>query len=130
MMIGAGIIMILAALYGVLLAIGEQLGQRPRFLRLYPFMIALPFVANSSGWLLTEVGRSPWIVFGLMKIEDGVSLSVSAGLVLTSLIIFTLVYGVLMVADVYLMVKYARAGMAAIAHDELLDQPSVSLISE
>jgi cytochrome d ubiquinol oxidase subunit I len=56
------------------------------------------------------MGRQPWVVFGLLKTQDAVSKSVSAGMVLTSLIGFTLIYGVLMVADVYLLAKYAKKG--------------------
>ena len=63
------------------------------------------------------MGRQPWIVFGVLRTEQGVSATVPAGLVLTSLLGFTLVYGVLMVADVYLMVKYARADTELIAND-------------
>jgi cytochrome d ubiquinol oxidase subunit I len=59
---------------------------------------------------MTELGRQPWIVFGLMKTEAGVSSTVTAGMVLISLVLFTLVYGALMVADIYLLNKYARGG--------------------
>ncbi len=58
--------------------------------------------------MMTEIGRFPWIVQDLMKIEDGVSTAVPAGYVLTSLIGFTLIYGLLMFADIYLLVKYAK----------------------
>jgi cytochrome d ubiquinol oxidase subunit I len=68
-------------------------------------------VANSSGWIFTEIGRAPWIVFGVMRIESGVSPSVTGGEVLFSLVAFTLLYGVLMAADVYLLDKYAKAGL-------------------
>jgi cytochrome bd ubiquinol oxidase subunit I len=77
---------------------------------LFPWVISFPYIANTNGWLLTELGRQPWLVFGLMKTADGVSISVPAGEVLTTLILYTLVYGVLMVADVYLLVKFAKAG--------------------
>jgi len=77
---------------------------------LFPWVISFPYIANSTGWLLTELGRQPWIVYGLMKTSDGVSIVVDGGEVLATLILFTLVYGVLMVADVYLLVKYAKAG--------------------
>lgn len=77
---------------------------------IFPIVIAFPYLANTTGWLLTEVGRQPWIVFGLMKTSNAVSPSITAEMVLASLIIFTLVYGILMVADVYLLVKYAKAG--------------------
>jgi cytochrome d ubiquinol oxidase subunit I len=65
------------------------------------------------GWLLTELGRQPWIVFGLQKTADAVSPSVSGGSVLFSLVLFTLLYGVLMIADVYLLAKFARKGPAS-----------------
>jgi cytochrome d ubiquinol oxidase subunit I len=66
---------------------------------------------------MTEIGLVPWIVFGLMKIEDGISPTVPGSLVLTSLVLFTLVYAALMVADIYLLKKYAKAGPPA-ADDE------------
>ena len=72
--------------------------------------IVLPYVANSAGWIFTEIGRAPWIVFGVMKTESGVSPNVTAGEVLFSLVAFTLLYGALMVADIYLLDKYAKAG--------------------
>ena len=75
--------------------------------------IALPYLANTTGWLMTEWGRQPWIVFGLMKTADAVSPNVSpAAWCWLSLVGFTLVYGALMVADIYLLAKYA-AGEAA-----------------
>ncbi len=58
---------------------------------------------------MTEMGRQPWIVFGLLKTAQAVSPNVGIGSVLLSLIIFTLLYGALAVADVYLLQKYARA---------------------
>jgi len=73
-----------------------------------PMMLVLPYLANTSGWILTEIGRQPWLVFGLMKTADAVSPSITTGMVLTSLIIFTILYGILMAADVYLLAKYAR----------------------
>lgn len=78
--------------------------------RWLPFAIALPYLANTTGWLLTEIGRQPWVVFGVMKTEDAYSPTVTAGMVLTSLIGFTLLYAVLMAADVYLLSKFAKAG--------------------
>ncbi len=58
--------------------------------------------------MLTEVGRQPWIVQGLMTIDQAVSPNVTAGMLLISLIGFTLVYGLLMIADIFLLQKYAR----------------------
>ena len=59
---------------------------------------------------MAEVGRQPWLVFGLQKTAAGVSPTVSAGEVLFSLILFALLYGVLMGVDLFLLKKYAIAG--------------------
>jgi cytochrome d ubiquinol oxidase subunit I len=69
----------------------------------------LPLAANSLGWIFTEMGRQPWIVFGLMQTRDGVSPTVGAGTVITSLITFTVVYAVLAVIEVFLLIRYARS---------------------
>lgn len=69
-----------------------------------------PLAANSFGWIFTEMGRQPWVVFGLMNTEDGVSPGVSATEVLISMLVFTLLYGVLALIEVKLMLKYASAG--------------------
>jgi len=70
--------------------------------------ILLPYLANSTGWMLTELGRQPWIVYGLMRIEQALSPNVGVTELLISLIGFTLVYGALAVADVYLLQKFSR----------------------
>jgi cytochrome d ubiquinol oxidase subunit I len=73
-----------------------------------PYAMALPIVGTSTGWIFTEVARQPWIVFGIMRTEDAVSPNVSVVMLLTSLIVYTLLYGVLIVVDVYLLAKYAK----------------------
>ncbi len=108
LMVGAGMLMLVAVGYALLLAMGEEVEKKPRFMKAFLWLIPLPYLATTTGWILTEVGRSPWIVFGLMKIEDAVSPNVSAGAVLFTLITFTLIYGVLMAADIYLLRKFAR----------------------
>jgi cytochrome d ubiquinol oxidase subunit I len=107
LMVGAGLAMVALAFLGLYLVLKERIEEKRWFLRLLPWAIALPYLANSTGWLLTEIGRQPWIVFGLQKTADAVSPNVSGGTVLLSLGGLTLLYGVLMVADVYLLVKYA-----------------------
>jgi cytochrome d ubiquinol oxidase subunit I len=107
-MVGAGFAMLVAVGYALLLAMGEEVEKKPRFMQLFLWLIPLPYMATTTGWILTEVGRSPWIVFGLMKIEDAVSPNVAAGAVLFTLITFTVIYGVLMAADIYLLRKFAR----------------------
>ncbi len=108
-MVGAGFLMALLGLLGLYLVLSERLERNRWYLRLLLGAIALPYIANSSGWLFTEIGRQPWIVFGLQKTADAVSPSVSGGAVLFSFVGFVLLYGALMVADGYLLVKYAKS---------------------
>ncbi len=109
-MVGAGFAMAGLALYALFMVMGEMFETRPKVLRLFFYAMALPYLANTFGWLMTELGRAPWAVFGLIKLEDAVSPTVTGGSMLISLIGFTLIYGALMVADVYLLTKYAKAG--------------------
>jgi cytochrome d ubiquinol oxidase subunit I len=74
---------------------------------LLPF---LPLLANSFGWIFTEMGRQPWSVFGLMTTAQSVSPSVSVAEALVSLIVLTLLYGVLAFIEVRLMLTYIRTG--------------------
>jgi cytochrome d ubiquinol oxidase subunit I len=62
---------------------------------------------------MAEVGRMPWIVNGLMLVEQGVSVVTNVFTVSLSLVVFTLVYGALMVANIYLLLKFARRGSAS-----------------
>ncbi|MCW2746956.1 MAG: cytochrome ubiquinol oxidase subunit [Nocardioidaceae bacterium] len=71
----------------------------------------LPLLGNSFGWIFTEMGRQPWVVFGLMPTSAGVSPGVSATEVAISLIGFTLLYGVLAVVEFKLLLKYIKAGL-------------------
>ena len=76
----------------------------------------MPLLANSFGWIFTEVGRQPWAVFGLMTVDRSVSPSVSAGEVLTSLVVLTALYGVLAVVELRLLLHYIAKG--ADPHEE------------
>jgi cytochrome d ubiquinol oxidase subunit I len=90
-------------------------GALPKGKWFLPAMISLPFLpllANSFGWIFTETGRQPWSVFGLIKTEDGVSVAVSAGAVLFTMIVFTLLYGVLAYIEVGLVLKVIKNGPA------------------
>lgn len=78
-----------------------------------PAMYSLPFLpllANSFGWIFTETARQPWAVFGLIKTTDGVSAVVSAGAVLTTMIVFTLLYGLLAYVEFGLILKVIKNG--------------------
>lgn len=108
-MVGAGFLMLGILLVTLYLSFEGSLETHKRFLKLLMFVIPLPYLANSAGWMLAEVGRQPWMVFGLQRVEDAVSPNVAASAVWFSLITFTLIYGALMVADIYLLRKYATS---------------------
>lgn len=69
-----------------------------------------PLLANSFGWIFTEMGRQPWVVFGLMSTHSGVSPGVSMAEMITSLVAFTLLYGGLAVVEVKLLIRYGKPG--------------------
>jgi cytochrome d ubiquinol oxidase subunit I len=87
----------------------NRLVDSPKFLKLMLLSIPLPYIAIELGWIVAEVGRQPWIVYGLMKTSDAVS-PVASSQVLISLIAFILVYGLLGAVGFYLIFKYAKKG--------------------
>jgi cytochrome d ubiquinol oxidase subunit I len=95
-----------------------------KLLRWLPAMIALPYIANMSGWILTEMGRQPWIVQGLLKVQDAVSPNLTTVDLLISLIGYVAVYGALAGAMFYLMKKYAIAGPDAAMHESVDAAPA------
>jgi cytochrome d ubiquinol oxidase subunit I len=92
-MAGAGMAMLLLSGWALVALFRGTVEKSPRLLALLVPAIVLPYAANSTGWIFTEMGRVPWVAFGLMKIESGVSPNVTAGEVLFSLVAFTLLYG-------------------------------------
>ena len=112
LMVGAGILMLFLALFGIVKVLKEDYYFSPFWGKIFILSLFLPYIANSTGWIFTEVARQPWVVFGVMLTKDAVSPAVSVGEVLTTLIGFTLVYAALIVADVYLLKKYALGGIA------------------
>ncbi|WP_370620026.1 cytochrome ubiquinol oxidase subunit I [Mumia sp. Pv 4-285] len=112
----------LAMMIGLWMLWSTRGGRVPRGDRRWPVWLAvaaplLPLAANSFGWIFTEMGRQPWLVFGLMRTEDGVSPNVGAGTVLTSLIVFTLLYGALAVVEVKLLLTAIRKGLPEVDPD-------------
>ena len=109
-MFTASLIMVAVGAYALYLMLKNWPEKWMRWMKWVPWAIALPYIANSSGWILTEMGRQPWIVQGLLRTEEGVTPTNSAGMVLFTLIGFVVIYAVLMVADVYLLSRFAKAG--------------------
>ena len=86
--------------------------EAPWLLKILIYTIPLPYIALELGWIVAEVGRQPWIVYGLMKTRDAVSVLASSQ-VLISFIAFVVFYSFLGIIDFYLLAKYARKGPEA-----------------
>ena len=88
----------------------DRLEVNPLFLRIMLYTIPLPYLAAQLGWIVAEVGRQPWIVYGVLRTSEAVSRQIEPVQVLTSLIGFGLFYSFLGIMDFYLLAKYARKG--------------------
>ncbi len=103
----------LGFLFPLILIIGwlrrNKLEETPLYLKLMLYAIPLPYIACLAGWTLTEVGRQPWIVYGVMRTSDAVS-PIATSQVAISLAAFIIVYSILGAAAFYLMFKFARKG--------------------
>ncbi|HTR72893.1 MAG TPA: cytochrome ubiquinol oxidase subunit I, partial [Solirubrobacteraceae bacterium] len=104
-------IILVFALWGGWVLYRKKLEHAKWFLRLAPWAVIAPFLMNTAGWMLTENGRQPWIVQGLMKTVNASSPSVSTTDIWISLAAFVIVYSLLGAADLYLMLRYARKGL-------------------
>jgi cytochrome d ubiquinol oxidase subunit I len=95
----------------------------PRTTRLYwkvaTWTMAFPLIANAWGWIFTEMGRQPWVVFGVFQTRDAVSPGVGQAEVLTSMVLFTVVYAILGIVEVKLLVKYVKAGPPELTEADL-----------
>jgi cytochrome bd-type quinol oxidase subunit 1 len=98
----------LLALWGAWLVHRKKIEHSRWFLAVAVWAVIAPFLMNTAGWLLTESGRQPWIVQGLMKTANASSPSVTSTDIWISLVVFVLAYIVLGIADGYLMIRYGR----------------------
>jgi len=108
-MVGAGLLMALLALLALIKPRIKFLNRSQVFLKLLLPGMALPYIASTAGWVLTESARQPWIVYGLQKVQDAVSPNVTTGDVLFSLILFTVLLGALVAVTGWLMYKSGTA---------------------
>jgi cytochrome d ubiquinol oxidase subunit I len=101
---------VLIGLWGVFLLWRRRLDDSRLFLRVATWSVALPFVMGTAGWVLTEMGRQPWIVQGLMLTRDGLSTSIGVTEVAISLTVFFLLYAAIGVVALVLMLRHVRRG--------------------
>ncbi len=110
-MVGIGFLMIGVAIAGVILRKRGTLYTNPLFLKSLVGMIAMPFVAVLAGWVVTEAGRAPWLVYGMMTHAEGLTPSLTGGMALFTLIGYVAVYAVVFWAGIYYLTRVVRNGM-------------------
>ncbi|MGA2296998.1 MAG: cytochrome ubiquinol oxidase subunit I [FCB group bacterium] len=110
-MVAIGILLILISLIGLFLWWSKRLFKARWFLYILAFSVLLPQIGNQLGWASAEVGRQPWIVYGLLRTSDAISKSVSSGQVLFSIILFGLVYLLLFVLYIFLLDRKIKHGL-------------------
>jgi cytochrome d ubiquinol oxidase subunit I len=120
-MVGLGFYFILVTIFGWWKR--NRLVDSPKYLKLMLLSIPLPYIACELGWVVAEVGRQPWIVYGLMKTSDAVS-PIAASQVLTTLIAFIVVYGLLGITGFYLIAKNALKGPDLVTGNQQSENPA------
>ena len=118
-----GVLMFLVAAVGAWLYWKQKLERARWFHRTAIVAIAFPYIAATAGWILTEMGRQPWIVQGLLKTADAHSPSVSSTMLAFSLVVFVCLYLLLLVLDIWLMRRYATLDPPELDRDETGETP-------
>jgi cytochrome d ubiquinol oxidase subunit I len=107
-MVGCGGAILLIAFAVGALSHLNRLDKYPCLLKLLPLALPLPFLANTAGWFIAEGGRQPWIVVGLQKTADAVSPNLTGMEVFLTMAGFTLLYLLLIIAALYVAVRYIK----------------------
>jgi cytochrome d ubiquinol oxidase subunit I len=119
-----GTLSFLVALWGAWVLWRARLVESRWFLRGAVAGIFFPFVAGLAGWVLTEAGRQPWLVYGQLKTADAVTPTNATWTVALSLAIFVALYGVLTLVDIWLMRRYARLDLPELDDDLEESEPT------
>ncbi|CAH1044684.1 cytochrome ubiquinol oxidase subunit I [Halomonas sp. TD01] len=110
-MVGIGLLMIAVALTGLFLRRKGRVYENPLFLKTLTVMIVSPFLAVLGGWIVTESGRAPWLVYGVMTHAEGLTPSLTGGMALFTLIGYIAVYSVVFLTGIYYLTRVVRNGM-------------------
>ena len=108
MMIGIGALMIFLGLVTLYLTWKKRPLACPLLLKALPWLLPLPYLANSFGWYVAEGGRQPWIVVGLQKTADAVSPNLTGTDVWITMIGFTVLYLLLAIAAFWIAIRFVR----------------------
>lgn len=126
-MIGLGMLAMLVAVVGLILTRKGRVNLPTWTWNLSIWAAPLGVIAISIGWLFTEMGRQPWIVFSLMKTSAGVSPGITALDVLISIVVFTLIYGLLAVVEFRILRKAIDAGPDVLVAEENTDADQLTV---
>lgn len=127
-MIAIGMALIGITLLATFLLWRKKLFQQKWLLIAFGWAVLLPQIANQAGWFAAEMGRQPWVVYGLLRTSDAFSQAVSANQILFSLILFALIYSLLFVLFIYLLNKKIQHG--PYNEDEEDDRPFIQNITD
>jgi cytochrome d ubiquinol oxidase subunit I len=123
-MVALGLAMIAVSLAGLWLRRGGRVYEHRGFLQLMRVMTITPFIAVLAGWVVTETGRAPWVVYGLMSHAEALTPSLTGGMALFTLIGYMAVYAVVFLAGVYYLTRVVRQGMLPeTAHGDEVHRP-------
>ncbi|MEH6944337.1 cytochrome ubiquinol oxidase subunit I [Bacillus sp. JJ722] len=125
-MVAVGGLMILIAMFALFFNKKKTLSSKPWFLKAMVWMIPMPFIGNTAGWIMTEVGRQPWTVFGLFTTAQSVSPNVTAAELLFSITVFCGSYLILGGIMVYMVIRVVKKG----PYDKIEVEEDVDLLSK
>ncbi|MGN6295130.1 MAG: cytochrome ubiquinol oxidase subunit I [Chitinophagaceae bacterium] len=123
-MISIGMILIALTVYASWLWWRGKLFDKRWLMLVFAWAVLLPQIGNQVGWFTAEMGRQPWVVYGLLRTSDGLSKNVQAQQVLFSLVLFTLVYTILFILFLYLLNKKIKHGPVDYNTKEAIDEGS------
>ncbi|MCF7802749.1 MAG: cytochrome ubiquinol oxidase subunit I [Candidatus Marinimicrobia bacterium] len=120
LMVAIGMTLILLSILGIFYWWRDDLFEHKWLLWIFVFAVLLPHIANQVGWIAAEVGRQPWIVYGLLRTSEGISEAVTANMVMGSLVMFTLIYLLLFAVFVYLLNEKIQHGPDAVEEESVI----------
>ena len=129
LMVAIGLTLIGLSLLGVFLLWRGQLFENKPVLWLFVLAVLLPQIANETGWFTAEIGRQPWVVYGLMRTAHGISPSVHPAHILASILMFSAVYILLFILFVFLLNHKIKKGPVFTGDDGIHDDPHLTIQS-
>ncbi|MDT8439523.1 MAG: cytochrome ubiquinol oxidase subunit I [Wenzhouxiangellaceae bacterium] len=121
-MVAIGLVFIILSWTSLVQLLRSRLEHSPRLLKILSLSYPLPFIAVLAGWFVTEVGRQPWLVYGMMRLSEGVTPSLTGWMALTTLIGYIAVYSVVFGAGVFYLRRVIQAGPEPL--ETRVDSPS------